>query len=137
MKLSQTQLSQLDNILRNHFYYYSNPNVKHDSDTIYNESYINIMFDAWKKINHSITQRTSPYGKYNKHFFEERKNNCRETSRDKILKLNSRHKVKTDFYDLADFNRWEKIRTFIKPKSQREIDDEEYVKFSQKLFNDL
>jgi len=35
-------------------------------------------------------------------------------SQNKILEYNLNHDVKTDFQDLADFNRWEKIRTYEK-----------------------
>ena len=37
-----------------------------------------------------------------------------EKSRDKMLKFNNDHIVKTDFIDFTDFNRWEKIRTYEK-----------------------
>jgi hypothetical protein len=35
-------------------------------------------------------------------------------SQNKILEYNLNHDVKTDFKDLADFNSWEKIRTYEK-----------------------
>ena len=134
MKLSQTQLDMLDTMIDNLFYYYSNPDEKPIEEPIYNESYINIMFDAWKKINDSLSRRTRPYNHRDKQWYETRKNDCRETSRDKILELNNKNIVKTDFYDLHHFNSWEKIRTFIKPKSQEEINDEKFDKLLQEFY---
>ena len=44
------------------------------------------------------------------------KNELMEKSRDKILEFNNNHNVKTNFFDITDFNRWEKIRTYEKSK---------------------
>ena len=48
------------------------------------------------------------------HLSEKLANELSINSQSKILECNLNHDVKTDFKDLADFNRWEKIRTYEK-----------------------
>tara|TARA_R100001440_G_scaffold74595_1_gene100256 strand:+ start:452 stop:826 length:375 start_codon:yes stop_codon:yes gene_type:complete len=114
--LSNTQLTMLNDLCEQYIYNYleedSNKNYNSKSKVL-NESFINIFTDMFKKIREKLSERDCFY-EIHSSTIQEKKENMKEVSRDKILYMNSNHIVKTDFYDLADFNRWEKIRTFEK-----------------------
>jgi len=95
--------------------YLKDENVKnYNSKTkVLNDSYINIFIDMFKKIRYKLSERDCFYEIYESDV-KEIKDNMKEVSRDKVLHMNNKHYVKTNFDNLSDFNRWEKIRTFEK-----------------------
>ena len=114
--LSNTQLKMLNTLCKQYIYDYlkEDSNKNYNSKTkVLNDSYINIFIDMFKKIRYKLSEKDCFYEIYEDDV-QEIKDNMKEVSRDKILHINSNHNVKTDFDDLADFNRWENIRTFEK-----------------------
>ena len=85
-----------------------------DDREILNNSYINILFNAASKIYEKQNEMSGHMQLDWDSIVNKWKNEVAEISRDKILKLNNKHIVKTDFLDMSDFNRWEKIRTYNK-----------------------
>ena len=114
--LSNTQLKMLNTMCKQYIYdYLKDENVKnYNSKTkVLNDSYINIFIDMFKKIRYKLSERDCFYEIYESDV-KEIKDNMKEVSRDKVLHMNNKHYVKTNFDNLSDFNRWEKIRTFEK-----------------------
>ena len=113
--LSHTQLLIIHGLIQDSTLQYIN-SLQPDKDidgleNIWNASYINIYFKLFEKINYYLSKRDSFYY-HNPDYYKLWKDRVSECSRDKILLLNSEHSVTTEFRDLADFNRWEKVRTF-------------------------
>ena len=114
--LSNTQLKMLNTLCKEYIRNYLKVDCSENYNSktkVLNDSYINIFIDMFKKIRYKLSERDCFYEIY-ENDVQEIKDNMKEVSRDKILHMNSNHNVKKDFDDLADFNRWEKIRTFEK-----------------------
>lgn len=90
--------------------------INDNSNSVLNYSVINLIKNIYLKIanKHDELSRYN-YINHDK-VINSWKNELMEKSRDKILEFNNNHNVKTDFYDITDFNRWEKIRTYEKSK---------------------
>ena len=108
MNLSKTEI----NILSNAFNYYTK-NLCDKSDAL-NNSHIKAIAKLYKKLNEQ-KYKMNGWGQLPWQYLSEKlANELSINSQSKILECNLNHDVKIDFKDLADFNRWEKIRTYEK-----------------------
>ena len=114
--LSNTQLKMLNTLCKEYILNYlkEDRSKNYNSKTkVLNDSYINIFIDMYKKIRYKLSERDCFYEIYEDDV-QQIKENMKEVSRDKVLHMNNKHYVKTNFDNFSDFNRWEKIRTFEK-----------------------
>ena len=109
--LSKTELSIIIDIVMDAINNYEDSKSRVG---IYNNTYINLLCKSLAKMNQEYQRLNGGFELDWKYISGKWKNYLKEISRDKILELNNRHVVKTKFHDLADFNRWEKVRTFTK-----------------------
>ena len=107
--LSKTELSIIIDIVMDAIHSYEDSKSRIG---IYNNTYINLLCKSLEKMNQEHQRLNGGFELDWKYILGKCKHYLKEISRDRILVLNNKHIVKTDFVDISDFNRWEKIRTY-------------------------
>ena len=105
--LSKRETGILTEIFRE---YIDNTTKNTDPDEICNLIVINTLERLFIKLNEKVCIDNGWMELDWEHIFQERKTKLIRNNRDKMLELNAKHIVKTDYQDIGHFNSYEKLK---------------------------
>tara|TARA_R110000787_G_scaffold170399_3_gene283097 strand:- start:611 stop:976 length:366 start_codon:yes stop_codon:yes gene_type:complete len=112
--LSKRETGILAEILREHI---DNKSRNTDPDEICNLIFINTLERLFIKLNEKVCFNNGWMELNWEWIFQKRKTELIRNNRDKMLELNAKHIVKTDYEDIGHFNSYEKLKVELPQKT--------------------